>query len=253
MINLMYKINDLIRKENLYIVDHANFPNFDARKNEIMNKQISFYDKELDIVKDVLILTQNLFDFIILNKIENKINEKIKESKDYMYFLEIRGCFFLYLDIKNNDKEIFESLTDRRFAEWNNKKLSQKMTFYSQFNKKNNLFLKGYNETIKNLFNNHSFIEYQMENNKHRNNLDKTVRNKASIENSQKQTLQQSEENTEKKAQDTVFLTNILTLNNDSQKSLGKIVSSSRFKTINNLSIGSPFVGVLNNPFHKKR
>jgi hypothetical protein len=251
MTNLLYKVNDLILFENLYIVDYANFPNYDMRKNEIMNKQISYFDKELDILKDILILTQNLYDFILLKKIDDKINQKSKESKDYMYFLEIRGCIFVYLDIKNDDKEIYESLTDRRFAEWNNKKLSQKMTFYSQSNTKQNLFFKGFKEATKKLNNNHSFMENKTEN-KHQNIIDKTLRSKASNENVQRLTLHQSEETSDKKTTESLFLTNILSLNNESQKNLIKLVPSTRFKKINDFAIGSHFVD-MNNPFFKKR
>lgn len=254
MTNLMYKINDLIRKENIYIIEYSNLPNFDMRKNEIMNKQISFYDKDLDVLKDVLILTQNLFDFIILNKIDIKINQRIKESKDYMYFLEVRGCFFLYFDIKNNDKEIYESLTDRRFAEWNNKKLSQRMTFYSQGSKKNKFIFKSYNnELINNLFINHSFVEQQIENLKNKTFYEKTLINKGTIENTQRQSIHKSDENPEKKSQDTVFLTNILTLNNDFQKKVAKLIPFSNNKTTHNLSLGFPFVETNNNVIKDKK
>lgn len=64
MNKLIYKINELKNQEEIYLIDFSIFPNYDARKNEISNKLI-FYDKNLGILKEIIVLIQHLYDFIV--------------------------------------------------------------------------------------------------------------------------------------------------------------------------------------------
>ena len=133
MDNLIYNLNDIKRKEDSYIIDFANIPNFDLRKKEIINRQINFIDKNLNLLNDSLVLIQHLYDFMLMNNIDKRVRNKIIESKDYMNFLEIRGCYFLYIDNKSNKNDIFDCLSDRKFAEINTKKFSNlRMCFLSK-------------------------------------------------------------------------------------------------------------------------
>lgn len=251
MNNLIYKINDLKRKEELYIIDYSNIPHFELRKNEIISKQINFYDKHLDILNESIILIQNLYDFIVMNKINIKINEKVKESKDYMYFLEIRGCFFLYLDIKNRNSDIFESLTDRKFAEWNNRKISQRLTFLSHAKKKNKLVLTTDNDDkISSILNNVSFMTKRKQSQQNKTIIgDSLIKNQTISTFRPKVNIIKSDEQISKDCQDAFFLTNAFSINNENQFKSNKInISSTRFRSINNnLSTNSRYVDAITN------
>lgn len=150
MDNIIYNLNDIKRKEDSYFIDFENIPNFDMRKKEIITKKINFIDKHLDLLSDSLLLIQHLYDFILLNKIDKRINTKLKESKHYMNFLEIRGCYFLYIDNKSIKKDIFECLSDRKFAEYNNKKFSNlRMSLLSKplITRKNEINLRNFEKS----------------------------------------------------------------------------------------------------------
>lgn len=123
--NIVYKFNDLKKNERLYTIDFDSITSFEQRKNEILLKQLHYYDKVFDVLNEALILTQNLYDFIIFNKIDKHIKTKKKESKDFLYFQEVRGCFFLYLDSQKKEEEVFEGLSDRKFSELSHRRFSQ--------------------------------------------------------------------------------------------------------------------------------
>ena len=144
-----------------------------------------------------------------MNKIDKKIKTKIKESKDYMIFLEIRGCSFSYLDNQLNNNEIFECFSDRKFAEFNNKKFGNQMHFTAKHlisMKKNVKSKKNEIEELKinknTILNNSARDSLEKNEEKDKNIYQFIAKNKISIK--KKHNLQKSKF----KKEDSLFLTN---------------------------------------------
>ena len=142
--SLIRKINKFIFYFNEIELKSQEFKNnfnpditFDVRKISLFS-YIKYLDNNLKIFDNILVINQHMYDFILLNKIENEVIDH--DHFGYRVFLEFRNFLFEYKDKKINspDKKIFKSLADKQLIEHSSRNLGNKFYFLKQ-NQINNL------------------------------------------------------------------------------------------------------------------
>jgi hypothetical protein len=120
--NLVSNVNILQNRESeiLHIFDKNS--SFSYRKNIISLVLINFLEKELNILDNVLSLTQQIFDYIILNNLESDICKEL--SNDYKVFLEIRNSLLDKYE-KNNIRNEYNPYCDRLYNDYKWKQLGR--------------------------------------------------------------------------------------------------------------------------------
>jgi hypothetical protein len=121
MNNIVLNVNHLHNKELDIVQIYNTSITFHNRKNIIFQILIKFLEKDLNIFKDVINITQQIVDYILLNNLEDAICDKM--STEYKIFLEIRSCFLYKYEKDNTNKVEYNPLSDRLYNDFKSKQL----------------------------------------------------------------------------------------------------------------------------------
>jgi hypothetical protein len=130
--NLVSNVNQLQNRENEILHIYDKNSSFGYRRGVISLVLINFLEKELNIMNNVLSLTQQIFDYIILNNLENDIL-----SNDYKVFLEIRNCLLDKYERNNlRSPEAYNPYSDRMYNDYKWKQLGREFNITLNNSKK---------------------------------------------------------------------------------------------------------------------
>jgi hypothetical protein len=133
---LVLNINALRRNEKDLEKLYCDYLTAGKRKHLITTVLFNFLEKELKILKNVVNISQQVYDYIILNSLEEKFN--LNTMKNYKIFLEIRSIFLLSFE-KNITQVEYYPNAERQFNDYKFKQIGTDFKFYKKHTINNTL------------------------------------------------------------------------------------------------------------------